>query len=52
MPLRVIEDEPRVGAAICKKTQVEEQASIQSIAVDALEELLGHDHVGVDIGRW
>ncbi|MNY37361.1 hypothetical protein D3C86_1719210 [compost metagenome] len=50
-PGRLIEDEFRVGRAGFKEPQIEEQAPVQPLAVDPLEKLLGHDDVGVDVGR-
>ena len=49
LPRAPIQNEIGVRFACIQKSLVEKDAAIQSFAIDALQELLGHDHIGIRI---
>jgi hypothetical protein len=50
-PGRLIENELGPRCAVRAAAQIEEKPVAQTAAVDALEKLLGHDGVGIDVGQ-
>src|SRR5205085_1764946 len=49
-PAGLVEHEIRALAAIALEAQIVKQAAVEPAAIDAFQELLWHDHVGVDVG--